>query len=71
MECSICKKKIEEDCLFTRMCKKCTGQLDLENSIRDEVLGLIQSKFQVQGDTICLEMDVDEWEELKEEVKSK
>ena len=36
--CTICKRKIEEDCLFTQLCKQCTGQLDLENKIKEEVV---------------------------------
>ena len=57
MECTICKNKIEEDCLFTRMCKKCTGQLALEEKIRKDFIEEMDRLWFAYGNAIrdCFE----------------
>ena len=45
MKCTYCKKReIEEDSLFTRLCKKCSGQTDLVFQAKQEVFDDIENK---------------------------
>ena len=50
------------------------AQLEMIKGFEKEIvgfLGKLQSEFNIQGETISWETDVDNWEEIKEELKQR
>lgn len=45
IKCAYCKKPVEEDSLFTRLCKKCTGQKDLETRAIEKMITIIEKEW--------------------------
>ena len=56
------------------LCPTCQAQLEMIEGFEKEIvgfLGKLQSEFNIQGETISWETDVDNWEEIKEEIKQR